>query len=78
MFLRLLMLSAILAIFPADSSAQLFRRGVRTTTSRGYLEMGCDCPNCVANRGGTYAQVFGQVTEKNPSAPSPVEVVELA
>ena len=87
MFLRLMLVSAILAIFPADSSAQLFRRAFRGGggVSRSYLEMGCDCSTCVANRGGTYAQVFGRVSDgqiitppKNPSAPSPIEVVELA
>ena len=80
MALRFLLILAFLAILPADSSAQFFGR-----VSRGYVEMGCDCSYCVRSRGGTYASMVRQaratsapIPIKDPSAPSPLEVVELA
>ena len=83
---RLLLVLAMLAIFPAESSAQRFGRIFRGgSVSRGYVEMGCDCSYCVRSRGGTYASMVRQaratsapIPIKDPSASSPPAIIRLA
>ena len=85
-FRFLLVLSVLAASYPTAASAQFFRRGGRISAPSGYVEMGCDCRHCVANRGGTYAEMYRQfeksetvvVPKKDPNAPSPTDVIKAA